>query len=155
MTPQPGAPRRGPAKEAIDAGRTALDAMATSLYRTTAVCLGGEESEWAYSAKWSVRLLRTALLLCVLVLVATYTANLAAFFTEDSTVVYGPKSFAELNEATGCYNGVYSPGGIYLKELIYPPMYPKHGEDKKTLLFPWNNTFERAGRRGCGEMHGR
>ena len=152
-TPQwPGAPRRSPTKdEATDAVRTAFGGIATSLYHTTAVCLGGEESEWAYSARWPVRLLRIALLLCVLVLVATYTANLAAFFTADTSKVYGPKSFAELNAATGCYNGVYWPGKIYLKDVT-PPVYPSYiidHEHPEVGIIAWDNTATEAGRQYC------
>lgn len=126
-TREPGGPRRGLTQEAIDVGRTALRGTATSLYHTTAVCLGGDESEWADSAVWPARLLRIALLLNVLVLVATYTANLASFFTADATTVLGPKTFDELKASTACINrGYYQPAEFYnIKHVVSPPGWPE------------------------------
>ena len=155
MLRQPGATRRSPAKEAIDAGRAAFQAMTTSLYHTTTVCLGGDETEWAFSAMWSVRLLRAALLLCVLVLASTYTANLAAFFTADATTVYGPTSWDELNEAVGCFNGYYEPARRWLKDLHVPPVYPEtpwvqnNDPTGHPVLARFNNTVIEAGRQYC------
>ncbi len=128
-TREPGGPRRGLTQEAIDVGRTALRGTATSLYHTTAVCLGGDESEWADSAMWPARLLRIALLLNVLVLVATYTANLASFFTADATTVLGPKTFDELKASTACMNrGYYQPSAFYnIKHVVFPPNWPEQG----------------------------
>ena len=73
--------------------------FAEALYVTTATCLGGEDYEWS---SWPARLLRLSLLLCVLVLLATYTANLASFLTKPQVVRGGPEDFSQLSSQTAC-----------------------------------------------------
>jgi len=76
-----------------------IEGLAKVLYHTSAACLGGEDYEWM---TWPARLLRLSLLLCVLVLVSTYTANLASFFTKPTIIVHGPKQMNELPNNRVC-----------------------------------------------------
>ena len=55
---------------------------------------------------WASKILRLAVLLAVLVLQATYTANLAAFFSKPSFVMHGPASMEELKESVLCVSWV-------------------------------------------------
>eukprot|EP00316_Scyphosphaera_apsteinii_P004366 CAMPEP_0119328538 /NCGR_PEP_ID=MMETSP1333-20130426/73564_1 /TAXON_ID=418940 /ORGANISM="Scyphosphaera apsteinii, Strain RCC1455" /LENGTH=485 /DNA_ID=CAMNT_0007337419 /DNA_START=271 /DNA_END=1728 /DNA_ORIENTATION=+ len=68
-------------------------------YHMWAAALGGEDYDWIGAP---AKVLRLGLLLIILVLSSTYTANLAAFFTRPNTVVHGPKSMAELRDSTVC-----------------------------------------------------
>jgi hypothetical protein len=70
-----------------------------TFYHATAMLLGGEEYEWV---TWPGRVLRIAFLFVVLILVSTYTANLAAFFSRPTVVIEGPQTYAELRDAIVC-----------------------------------------------------
>ena len=89
---------------------SAASQTATAMYHTSATCLGGEVYEW--QPTWASRLLRTSLLLFVIVLVATYTANLASFCTRPSTFTYGPTSLTELRRSTTCLTNAYLSRGL-------------------------------------------
>lgn len=82
-------------------GRDALTphSVVMSLYHATAALIGGEDYEWISGPS---RLFRLALLFLILILNATYTANLAAFFTKPQVVVHGPKDLAELRSSRAC-----------------------------------------------------
>jgi len=82
-------------------GRDALTprSIIMSLYHATAALTGGEDYEWLSGPS---RLFRLGLLFLILILTATYTANLAAFFTKPQVKVYGPKDLTELRTARPC-----------------------------------------------------
>lgn len=71
-----------------------------SLYHAWAALLGGEDHE---STTWSSRILRMGMLFLILIIGATYTANLAAFFTAPSVIVHGPMDLDSLGKAKVCY----------------------------------------------------
>jgi len=62
-------------------------------YHVWAAILQGEDFEWL---TWPGRIFRLGLMFFVLISVSTYTANLAAFFTAESEVIYGPQNMDEL-----------------------------------------------------------
>ena len=79
---------------------------AWSMYESFAALLGAESIESKYiSIVMSSplgRLFRIALLFLVLIVTATYTANLAAFLTAPTTVLHGPQTVDELRNARVC-----------------------------------------------------
>ena len=60
-----------------------------TLYDAWVTFLGGEERE---AITWPERIVRVAFLFFILITVSTYTANLAAFFTQSGVTVHGPKN---------------------------------------------------------------
>ena len=79
---------------------------AWSMYESFAALLGAESIESKYIAIVMSsplgRLFRIALLFLVLIVTATYTANLAAFLTAPTTVLHGPQTVDELRNARVC-----------------------------------------------------
>jgi len=69
-------------------------------YHSLVMVLGGEEFDAWRST--SLRIARVGMLLFVLVFGATYTANLAAFFTRPNFELIGPKSKDALADAKVC-----------------------------------------------------
>eukprot|EP00929_Paragymnodinium_shiwhaense_P001509 TRINITY_DN101741_c0_g1_i1.p1 TRINITY_DN101741_c0_g1~~TRINITY_DN101741_c0_g1_i1.p1 ORF type:complete len:507 (-),score=33.98 TRINITY_DN101741_c0_g1_i1:91-1611(-) len=94
-----------------------------AFYHSLAAVLGGEDYEWTTG---SGRVLRLGLLFLVLILVSTYTANLAAFFTRPQVVVYGPTDMAMLKKATACTT--YSLGYEFLDPFVGKRMELPHGD---------------------------
>jgi hypothetical protein len=68
-----------------------------AVYHALAAALSGEDYEFV---TWPGRILRVAMLFFVLVTTATYTANLASFFTAPSTKVHGPQYMSGLRQST-------------------------------------------------------
>eukprot|EP00746_Dinoflagellata_sp_MGD_P033745 gnl/MRDRNA2_/MRDRNA2_180606_c0_seq1.p1 gnl/MRDRNA2_/MRDRNA2_180606_c0~~gnl/MRDRNA2_/MRDRNA2_180606_c0_seq1.p1 ORF type:complete len:430 (-),score=48.22 gnl/MRDRNA2_/MRDRNA2_180606_c0_seq1:225-1469(-) len=100
-------------------GTVSLRFALTTVYHTWAAFLGGEDYEWLTTP---AKILRIALLFLVLISSATYTANLAAFFTKPNFKMVGPQNLEQLSTSTVC--GTYSIGGVleaFAKEVIFPP----------------------------------
>ena len=94
---------------------------AQTAYLSWATLLGGEEEyHWA---TWPSRLLRLALLKIVLVVVATYTANLAAFFNAPTEKIGGPMSNDDLSRQVACVYDVNNLPYIrrFVSRVITPP----------------------------------
>ena len=72
---------------------------AYSFYHVLAAVLGGEDYEWM---TFPSRVLRIGMLFGILVLQASYTANLAAFFTKPNVIIHGPNNMEELTSSTAC-----------------------------------------------------
>lgn len=68
-------------------------------YHVVAAIFGGEDYEWL---TWPLRVLRVGLLLVVLIVNATYTANLAAVLSAPSIQVHGPSSMEQLSDSKVC-----------------------------------------------------
>jgi hypothetical protein len=75
------------------------DRLAMASYHAWAAVLGGEDYEWRSAPG---RMLRLALLLLVLIISATYTANLAAFLVAPNVELLGPQDMQELANARVC-----------------------------------------------------
>ena len=110
-------PRRGPAVPA---------AVLHATYHALAACLGGEEYVWHH---WASRLMRLGMLMVIIVLQATYTANLAAIFTQPIYVTHGPRSMDELSETTACvavpeWAEYATP---YVRSVLLPPAITPDG----------------------------
>ena len=93
-----------------------------SIYHSTAICLAGEDYVWHSGA---LRLLRLGLLIVVLVLQATYTANLAAIFTRPVFKTHGPASMEQLRSSVACtsyfdYSKYIEP---HVRTILTPPFY--------------------------------
>ncbi|KAK3253152.1 hypothetical protein CYMTET_37580 [Cymbomonas tetramitiformis] len=104
------------------------------LYHSFASMLQGDAREWNTPPE---RTLRLGMLLLTLVMVATYTANLASFFTRPRVTLHGPKDLASMKYSKACTILLRErPGGVapgdaapgapsalsrYVKELISPP----------------------------------
>ena len=89
-------PKRTPGEVLFDFGRNTT----SGFYHTAVACFGGDDYEWG--SAWPQRLLKLSLLLFALVLVSTYTANLASFFTASGFTISGPTNAAEATRATAC-----------------------------------------------------
>eukprot|EP00756_Hemistasia_phaeocysticola_P058520 Hpha_TRINITY_DN35158_c0_g1::TRINITY_DN35158_c0_g1_i1::g.168381::m.168381 len=84
--------------------------LSHAFYRSWAAILGGDSYDWRAKLGAPGRLLQVGVLLFVLILVSTYTANLAAFFTRPSIEMHGPKSASELREHVVCTAGLREMG---------------------------------------------
>ena len=83
-----------------DEPRAVAGEAAHMQYHALAMVLAGEAFDnWRSAA---LRIARIGMLLFVLVFGATYTANLAAFFTKPSFTLIGPKSMLDLSTAKVC-----------------------------------------------------
>lgn len=87
-------------------------------YHAWAAVLGGEDYEWM---TWPGRIFRVGLLWLVFYSTSTYTANLAAFFTQSPFEVHGPQDMAALQSTVvhvrdESFASVFSP---YVKGIEY------------------------------------
>jgi len=102
-------------------GTFSLKFAVNTVYHSWAAFLGGEDYEWLTAP---AKILRIALLLLVFISGATYTANLAAFFTKPSFNLVGPQNLDELETSTVCVS--YPQNSFvatpYVKNIIFPPM---------------------------------
>uniref|UniRef100_A0A7S0RRU7 Ionotropic glutamate receptor C-terminal domain-containing protein n=1 Tax=Pyramimonas obovata TaxID=1411642 RepID=A0A7S0RRU7_9CHLO len=95
-----------------------------SFYHSCAVILQGDDYGWPSSPE---QVLRSGWLLCSLIMVATYTANLAANLSAPRLAVHSPPSgMADLGIATACTTTLtdrddLSPFQYYVKSFIHPP----------------------------------
>ena len=98
-----------------------------TVYEVAAILLGGGDSEWD-AETGSTKILRLGLLFTMLIVQSTYTANLAAFFTNDSEQVSGPTDLTSLSLSTACisfgldwgYGKAIAP---YVHSYIYPDQF--------------------------------
>jgi len=89
-------------------------------YQAWAAMLGGEDADWPTVP---ARILRLGLLFMVLIVNATYTANLAAFFNRPGFQLGGPSSPAELSTAAACilYESLIPSLAPHVGSVIAPP----------------------------------
>lgn len=76
-----------------------ISAVCHGIYHSFAAFLGGDDYEYVYPAE---RVMRLSILFLVLIMVSTYTANLAAFLTQPNFKIHGPKTMADLRTAKAC-----------------------------------------------------
>jgi hypothetical protein len=110
----------------IDSGYHTLDSIKlfpSFVYHTLAAILGGDEYG-LYHCVGLGRLYRIGLLFLVLVFSATYTANLAAYLTQQNFVIHGPRTMEQLTTSNVCWlwpganEGSYDP---FVGKLVMPP----------------------------------
>lgn len=70
-----------------------------TLYHSFAILVGGEDYEFLSGP---LKLVRLGVLTFVLILVSTYTANLASFFTKPAWSIHGPKDMQDLMTSKAC-----------------------------------------------------
>ena len=101
--------------------------LAHALYHSLAICLAGEDYVWHSGA---ARLLRLGLLIVVLVLQATYTANLAAIFTRPVFKTHGPASMEALRGSVACtsYAPYYKYVAPHVRTVLTPPIYANNSD---------------------------
>ena len=87
-------------REGAEVPRPSMRETAQMQYHSLAMVLAGEDFDMWRTA--GMRLARLSMLLFVLVFGATYTANLAAFFTKPNFRLVGPKAHDELAAAHVC-----------------------------------------------------
>jgi len=98
--------------------------MCTALYHSLSVILAGDIYEWESGP---LKVLRSGWLFFALIVVSSYTANLAAFFTQPNVSIHSPPSgMHDLIYATACTTMVTSredesPLQFYVKSFIHPP----------------------------------
>jgi hypothetical protein len=99
-------------------------------YHVVAFFLGGEDYEWLSGP---ARTLRLSMLLLVLVIQATYTANLAAFLTAPSVITHGPSSLDELRTTRACIawapNDDRNPSDVFGPYINAIVMHPEPTEE--------------------------
>lgn len=118
--PPPGAPDE---EEQGETSRSLLVKVATFFYHTVAALLGGDEYD-LYHVPVYGRVHRVGLLFFVMVVSATYTANLAAFLTKQSVTIHGPQTAVALQSAKVCfrwdqYNSPHML--VYVGSMVLPP----------------------------------
>eukprot|EP00746_Dinoflagellata_sp_MGD_P124400 gnl/MRDRNA2_/MRDRNA2_58993_c0_seq3.p1 gnl/MRDRNA2_/MRDRNA2_58993_c0~~gnl/MRDRNA2_/MRDRNA2_58993_c0_seq3.p1 ORF type:complete len:375 (-),score=56.81 gnl/MRDRNA2_/MRDRNA2_58993_c0_seq3:550-1674(-) len=89
-------------------------------YHMWVALLGGDDYEYTTGPG---RLVRTGLLFFVMMVTATYTANLAAFFVAPAVKLHGPSDMESLRGSKACYTyEVWAPLiQPFVKELVTPP----------------------------------
>ena len=99
----------------------AAERIAQSTYHMAALILSGDDMEYPTAP---LRIVRIAALLLALVLTATYTANLAAFFTKTTYLLEGPADYTELLSSAACGVLRSSAQGIeeYAQTILSPPI---------------------------------
>ncbi|CAK0904899.1 unnamed protein product [Prorocentrum cordatum] len=111
-------------------GAITPDAVAQSHYHAWIALLGGEDYEWV---SWPGRCLRLGLLFLVLIVISTYTANLAAFFTTPVYDVHGPTDLESLKSAVACtiWPNDYHAFKDFASDVIYPDYNLPNNEKKQ------------------------
>eukprot|EP00240_Pyramimonas_obovata_P001205 CAMPEP_0118922738 /NCGR_PEP_ID=MMETSP1169-20130426/1565_1 /TAXON_ID=36882 /ORGANISM="Pyramimonas obovata, Strain CCMP722" /LENGTH=462 /DNA_ID=CAMNT_0006863659 /DNA_START=1 /DNA_END=1385 /DNA_ORIENTATION=+ len=105
-------------------GVMTLENYFSTLYTTLTVYLGEDSYEWPSSPE---KILRSGWLFFCLIMVASYTANLASFFIQPRFNVHTPPTnMADLHLATACTTATTaselgSPLQTYVKSFIHPP----------------------------------
>jgi len=87
----------------------------------------------------------------VLVLVSTYTANLASFFTLPATRQHGPSSFDDLSSQTGCFTNAYMTSHIGQQYVRAIDALPGTEEAPITSMIAMNDTLLTLGTEYCLE----
>ena len=94
-------------------------------YHAWALLLSGDERDWA---TWPQRVFRVGFLALSLVVIATYTANLAAFLSAASYELSGPSKVSEMDQHSTCVlYEFWMPGYaeyIDVDDARYPEMDP-------------------------------
>uniref|UniRef100_A0A7S0R782 Ionotropic glutamate receptor C-terminal domain-containing protein n=1 Tax=Pyramimonas obovata TaxID=1411642 RepID=A0A7S0R782_9CHLO len=104
-------------------GFSGLTGLADALYASLAVFLAGDIYEWDSHPE---RVLRSGWLFFCLIVISSYTANLAAFFTQPNVSIHSPPSgMQDLIYATACTTMITSrdddsPLQFYVKSFIHP-----------------------------------
>ncbi|KAK3237009.1 hypothetical protein CYMTET_52886 [Cymbomonas tetramitiformis] len=109
--------------------------FSSAFYHTFAVFLQGDDYNWSTVP---LRILRTSILVVVLVTVATYTANLASFFTQSEYSIIGPETVADLRDSVACsviHTNYSETLGNYVKKLINPEHCSESGWSECGRLF--------------------
>ena len=143
----------GSAKEPKNSTRQKAMTMAGSSgtgYHILISCFG-DDYEWNGGPK---RMLKLSYFACILILVSTYTAKLASFFTKPMIKIHGPRSRGELAESTGCVRdaqtgSLYQP---YIKSFIYPPWPPVDPEVASDQTAYFNDWCMAAIRNGSADV---
>ena len=104
-------------------------------YYSWAAVLDGDEYT-LYNASPLGRVYRLGLLALVLVVGATYTANLAAFLTAPNVKVYGPRDLSELKETTACYSWSSLEGSETMAEFVKSIVLIPRNEDGSAAIHP-------------------
>ncbi|CAK0841410.1 unnamed protein product, partial [Prorocentrum cordatum] len=97
------------------------ESIAQSSYHAWAAFLGGEDYEWV---SWPGRCLRLGLLFLILIVISTYTANLAAFFTRPVYEIHGPTDLDTLKGAVACT--IWSNDVAALEGFVSEVISPNH-----------------------------
>lgn len=108
--------------------------LARTGYHMWVALLGGDDYEYTTGPG---RMLRIGLLFFVMMVTATYTANLAAFFVAPAVTLHGPSDMETLRGSKACYTydsyaHLISP---FVKELVYPPKGVTAIEDRKRFCY--------------------
>merc|ERR1712151_127716 len=100
--------------------RVTLARICKAVYHMFAALMGGEDYEWV---TWPGRVLRLAVLFITMLAVATYTANLAAFFNRPAVTIRGPQDLLQLRSARVClrYAGAFDQLKGYIDSAVLFP----------------------------------
>lgn len=106
------------------------------LYHVAASILGGDEYEF-YSDPPVGRLFRLAILFFVVVIVSTYTANLAAILTRSQYSYSGPETLDDLQSSVACFRIPRTPGEWIVPRFVSDMLLPPSDIPTFALLYAW------------------
>jgi hypothetical protein len=114
------------------------------LYHVAASILGGDEYEF-YSAPPVGRLFRLAILFFVVVIVSTYTANLAAILTRPQYSYGGTLSLEDLQSSVACFRIPRTPGEWIVPKFVSDMLLPQSDTPTFALLYAWGRQMLQDG----------
>ena len=114
------------------------------LYHVAASILGGDEYEF-YSAPPVGRLFRLAILFFVVVIVSTYTANLAAILTRPQYSYGGPLTLEDLQSSVACFRIPRTPGEWIVPKFVSDMLLPPSDTPTFALLYAWGRQMLQDG----------
>eukprot|EP00931_Biecheleriopsis_adriatica_P012609 TRINITY_DN113808_c0_g1_i1.p1 TRINITY_DN113808_c0_g1~~TRINITY_DN113808_c0_g1_i1.p1 ORF type:complete len:540 (+),score=67.43 TRINITY_DN113808_c0_g1_i1:22-1641(+) len=110
--------------------RISVNLVTLSCYHIGAFLFSGEEYEWT---TWPSRMLRLGMLVILLVSTASYTANLAAFFTAPDFKILGPRDMMHLQSASACTTWSLSVPAAenFVASLVTPPAHLERVQERE------------------------
>jgi len=115
------------------------------LYHVAASILGGDEYEF-YNDPPVGRLFRLSILFFVVVIVSTYTANLAAILSQSNYSYGGPTTLEDLQSSVACFRIPRTPGEWIVPRFVSYMLLPPSDIPTFVLLYAWGRQMLQDGK---------